>query len=208
MKVILEVNKNHFIDYRVNYIIFFIVSVLLLILNYVFLQKFNSDIIYTAIYAIVAIPIFGIIILNKSTYLCKAEDIIYKKSKMAVIILYPSILVTLFTLFYYKIRMINFNVASSEPVYYTLLSSLVGVLALLIVIFVFLELKKWNHNWPIFFGNIGMLLLYLIIIIVYPMFHSKYLPTPYYMELTVLMLILFVTHIVTQIFRTYSKIEY
>ena len=208
MTEILEVSKKHFIDFKRNYLIFIIVSVVLIGLNYIFLQKNHSDLIYTALYAIIAIPIFGIIIINKSTYLSKAIDITQNKLRMAAMIVYPPIPIVLITLAYYQIRMQNWNVGDNEALYYALVSSFVGFLALLIVLFVFLELKRWMPNWPKLFGKTLILSLYILVILVYPIFFSGPYSPPYYMEISIVMLILFISHITTYIIMAYSRMEY
>ena len=111
---ILEVSKNHFIDYKRNYLIFVIISIVILGSFYLGLQKNYSDLIYTAFYAIIAIPVFGIIIVIKSTYLYKAIDITHKKLRMIAMIVYPPIPILILTLSYYQIRMYGWNVGDNE----------------------------------------------------------------------------------------------
>ncbi len=208
MTEILEASKKHFIDYKKNHLIIVIVSVISIGLIYLSFREYYNDIIYTAFYTIIAIPVFGIIIVNKSTNLYKAVDMTHKKLRMIAMIVFPPIPVALITITYFQVRMIDWNVGYNEALHYGLISSFVGFLALLILVFVFLELKRWIPNWPKLFGKILVLSLYFLVIFIYPFFFSGPYSPPYYMVVGVVMLILFITHITTYIIMAYSRMEY
>ncbi len=214
MKAILEVSKKHFLDYKKNYLIYFTISLLMLGIFYLGLQKNYSDLIYTALYAVISIPIFGMIIIKKSTFIYKATDIIFKKLRMIVMMVYPPIPVLILTLIYYQIRMYGWNVGEHEALYFALVSSFFGFIALLILMFAYLELNRWRPNWPVFFGKLSILALYVLVITVYPsFFHDPYTPTsftpaPYYTEIVIAMIVLFVAHITTYILWAYTRVEY
>lgn len=209
MTEILEVSKKHFIDYKRNYLIIVIISLIVIGLIYLSFREYSNDIIYTAFYTIIAIPIFGIIIVNKSTNLYKAVDITHKRLRIIAMIIFPPIPVALITITYFQVRMIGRNIDNNEALFYGLFSSLTGFLALLVLVFIFLELKRWTPNWPVFFGKFAMLTLYFLVIFVYPVhFYRLYVPAPYHSEITIVMIVLFITHITTYIIMAYSRMEY